>query len=98
MSSTVTDTLEEPLLISDNRLAFIPTHSTIDDLLRSYAAEGVQTPLVAYPVTGICDFEEYTAQDLDRFADAAVARYISVGIKPAVRTYAVTYAALDTKT
>lgn len=70
--------------------AFIPIHTTIDSLLRSYAAENVKTPLVAYPVKGVSDFEEYTANDLDRFADAAVTRYIDVGIEPAVRVYNIT--------
>jgi hypothetical protein len=89
MSST-TATLLEPLTgHQDVASTFIPIHTTIDDLLRSYAAENVETPLVAYPVKGVSDFEEYTANDLDRFADAAVARYIGVGIEPAVRVHSI---------
>ncbi|KAH8804499.1 hypothetical protein F5884DRAFT_796175 [Xylogone sp. PMI_703] len=82
MAST-TVTMVEPHTNKSTRNALIPIHSTIDDLLKSYAAEAVKNPLVAYPDKGVSDFEEFTAGDLDTFADAAVARYMSVGIHPA---------------
>ena len=86
MASTTTTVLEtsKESTPSPTPNTFIPVHATIDDLLRSYVAEPVNTPLVGYPVQGVSDFEEYTAKDLDRFADAAVARYMTVGIEPAV--------------
>ena len=86
MASTITTVLETSKESASNptRNSFIPVHATIDDLLRSYVAEPVNTPLVGYPVHGVSDFEEYTARDLDRFADAAVARYMNAGIEPAV--------------
>jgi hypothetical protein len=90
MSSTTTTLVKWNKLPTDSQTpnSSIPVHATIDDLLRSYAAELVDTPLVAYPVKGVSDFEEYTAEDLDKFADAAAARYMSVGINPAVSTRA----------
>ncbi|ETN40068.1 uncharacterized protein HMPREF1541_04343 [Cyphellophora europaea CBS 101466] len=57
-------------------------YRTIDGLLKAHAAEPSNAPLLAYPVKGVSDFEEYTGKDLDRFTDAAVAKYISHGIAP----------------
>lgn len=59
---------------------------TVDGILRSHAADPSNPVLFAYPVHGVADFEEYTAKDLDRFVDAAAAKYISFGVLPAVRS------------
>ncbi|KPI37785.1 Linear gramicidin synthase subunit D [Cyphellophora attinorum] len=58
---------------------------TIDGILKSHIAEGFDGTILAYPATpnGTSDFEEYSPKDLDRFVDAAVAKYISSGIEPA---------------
>ena len=56
---------------------------TIDGLLKSHAAESSDSVLIGYPAKGVSDFEEHTAKDLDRFTDAAVAKYISHGLPPA---------------
>ena len=60
---------------------------TIDGLLRSHAAEADQKPLVCYPHSGVSDFEEHTAKDLDRYVDLAVQFYIRNGLKPAVSSW-----------
>ncbi|RFU33965.1 hypothetical protein B7463_g2378, partial [Scytalidium lignicola] len=85
MESTTTTLVESSTFLTSSSTLnpFMPVHSTIDDLLRSYVAEPIRIPLVAYPAKGVSDFEEFTAGDLDRFADAAVARYMSVGIQHA---------------
>ena len=57
---------------------------TIDGLLRSHASEHDQPPLVCYPAKGVADFEEWSARDLNKFTDAAVARYRASGLEPAV--------------
>lgn len=58
---------------------------TIDGIIKSHVAEGFNSTILAYPATvaGTNDFEEYTPKDLDRFIDAAVAKYISDGVEPA---------------
>jgi hypothetical protein len=61
------------------------TYLTIDGLLKSHASDPSDPILIGYPATGVSDFEEFTATDLDRFADAAVARYTDLGLPPAVR-------------
>jgi hypothetical protein len=41
--------------------------------------------LIGAPVTGLTDFEEHSARDVDKFADAAAARLQELGLEPAVR-------------
>ncbi|KAK3075367.1 hypothetical protein LTR53_001372 [Teratosphaeriaceae sp. CCFEE 6253] len=60
----------------------IDTFGTIDGLLKSHAAEREQKPLIAYPKSGVDDFEEHTAADLDRYTDAAVSLYVRHGLAP----------------
>lgn len=57
---------------------------TIDGLIRSHAAEPDQPPLICYPRSSVEDFEEWSAEALDRFTDAAVARFMKQGLAPAV--------------
>lgn len=58
---------------------------TIDDLIRSHAAEPEDFTLIGAPVTGLTDFEEHSARDVDKYADAAAARLQELGLRPAVR-------------
>jgi hypothetical protein len=60
-------------------------YNTLDGLLKSHASELRDIPLLGYPATGVTDFEEHTAKDLDAFADAAVAKYVSLGLEAVVR-------------
>ncbi|KAB2573270.1 Non-canonical non-ribosomal peptide synthetase FUB8 [Lasiodiplodia theobromae] len=60
----------------------LSTFSTIDELLKAQAARPDDPVLVAYPVTDIDDFEEHTAKALDRYTEAAAAKYKSLGLKP----------------
>jgi hypothetical protein len=62
----------------------IERFQTIDGLLKSHAAERDQKPLIAYPKSGVDDFDEHTAADLDRYTDAAVHFYTQHGLGPAV--------------
>lgn len=59
---------------------------TIDGLLKSHAHEvdEARRPLICYPVRGAADFEEHTADDLDRYTDVAVRYYMEKGLPPAV--------------
>jgi hypothetical protein len=63
----------------------LENYHTLDGLLTSHALEACDIPLLGYPVTGISDFEEHTAKDLDSSVDAAVARYRSLGLELVVR-------------
>ncbi|KAH8804874.1 hypothetical protein F5884DRAFT_735559 [Xylogone sp. PMI_703] len=56
---------------------------TIDGLIKFHASDPDDNVLLGYPATGIADYEEYTAKDLDRYADAAAAQYIRMGIEEA---------------
>lgn len=60
--------------------------STIDELLRKRAETYPDTPLLAYPasIRGTADFVTYTAQDLDRFAEAVARKLQKNGLRPAV--------------
>ena len=91
--ATSTDTLTaqadptaEPLRLSNDHSSFPPIEKylTIDGLLKSHASESAQPPLICYPAIGASDYEEHTAKALDKLTDAAVARYIELGLKPAV--------------
>ena len=59
------------------------TYLTIDRLLKSHTTDPSDPILFGYPEKAVNDFEEFTAKDLDRFTDAAVAKYISYGVPPA---------------
>lgn len=67
----------------------IPPLYTIDDLLRARASEPEEYPVVAYPAstTGVTDYEEYTARDLDRFTNAGIARLRSLGLEAPVHKF-----------
>jgi hypothetical protein len=89
MSNVEPAALEEPaskLTIKENVVPVDPPFYTIDDLLRARAAEPEEYPIVAYPAstTGVTDYVEYAARDLDRFTNAGIARYRSLGLEPPV--------------
>ena len=73
-----------PLVWKGDLLPPPETYHTIDGLVRSHASEPEDFPLVAYPATGVADFEVHSARDLDRYTNAAVARYRELGLEPAV--------------
>ena len=76
----------EPTVVNDfSRHRPIEEYVTIDNLLKSHAAESQQKPLICYPNAGVSDFEEYTASTLDRFTDNAVDFYLQNGLTAAVR-------------
>ncbi|KAH7109872.1 hypothetical protein B0J11DRAFT_234772 [Dendryphion nanum] len=45
--------------------------STIDELIKRRAAELKDAPLLGYPQSGFTDYEEHSAQAIDRYVDAA---------------------------
>ncbi|KAL1621617.1 hypothetical protein SLS56_009153 [Neofusicoccum ribis] len=63
-----------------NTATTLATCYTIDELIKGQAERPDNPVLVAYPVTDIDDFEEHTAKDLDRYTDAAVEKYRSLGL------------------
>ncbi|KAL1649596.1 hypothetical protein SLS58_001653 [Diplodia intermedia] len=82
MSVTATVTIAPPTATP------VSAPSTIDELIRAQAARADDPVLVAYPATDVDDFEQYTAKRLDRYADAAAAKYKSLGLEPADPTSA----------
>lgn len=45
---------------------------TIDQLVKRRAAELRKSPLLCYPIEGLADYEEHSADAIDRYVDAAV--------------------------
>jgi hypothetical protein len=85
MSTTIqTKTKFDPTSFGKLRLKSHDSLFTIDDLIRSHAAEPEDFTLIGAPVTGLTDFEEHSARDINRFADAAAARLQEMGLKPVV--------------
>ncbi|KKY18094.1 putative nrps-like enzyme [Diplodia seriata] len=82
MSATATVTITPPTATT------VSAPSTIDELIRAQAARADDPVLVAYPATDVDDFEQYTAKRLNRYADAAAAKYKSLGLAPADPTSA----------
>ena len=86
MSNTMT--IEQTSTVRAEEPPSPSKYLTIDGLLKSHATDSSNPVLIGYPAKGVSDFEEFTAKDLDRFADAAVAKYISRGLPQAVRNLA----------
>lgn len=57
---------------------------TLDEMIKRRAVELGDTILMGAPETGVDDFKEHTAVDIDRYADAAVAKLQSLGLEPVV--------------
>ncbi|OMP86671.1 L-aminoadipate-semialdehyde dehydrogenase large subunit [Diplodia seriata] len=83
MSATATVTTTAPPTATT-----VSAPSTIDELIRAQAARADDPVLVAYPATDVDDFEQYTAKRLNSYADAAAAKYASLGLAPADPTSA----------
>ena len=66
---------------SSSRLVYV------DDILRQRAQEEPQTPFIAFPksLTGLDDFELFTARDVDRFVNNAVRKLLDHDLNTAVR-------------
>lgn len=79
------DTEKEPAVTTSSMMTPDKIRSITDFML--YQAQTIpDTPLIAYPSTelGAADFVDYTASQLDSFADEA-AKWLSVqGLKPSV--------------
>ncbi|SPJ73952.1 related to nonribosomal peptide synthetase MxcG [Fusarium torulosum] len=54
---------------------------TLDEMIKRRAAELGDTILLGAPESGVDDFKEHSAVDIDRYADAAVAKLQSMGLK-----------------
>lgn len=76
----------DPASFGKLRLKSHDSLRTIDDLIRSHAAEPEDFTLIGAPVTGLTDFEEHSARDVNGFANAAAARLQELGLEPAVRS------------
>lgn len=82
-TSSETVTVLDPAQFGKLRLKSHDSLSTIDDLIKSHASESEDFPLVAAPVSGVIDFEEHSARDIDRYVDAAAQCLLSKGLPPA---------------
>lgn len=60
---------------------------TLDEMIRRRAAELGGATVYGAPETGYDDFKEHSAIDIDRYADAAVARLQAMGLKSVVCTF-----------
>ncbi|KAH0388306.1 acetyl-CoA synthetase-like protein, partial [Aureobasidium melanogenum] len=82
-TSTQTKMAFDPASFGKLRLKSHDSLYTIDDLIRSHAAEPEDFTLIGAPVNDLTNFEEHSAREVDRFADAAAARLQEIGLKPA---------------
>ena len=57
---------------------------TLDELLKSRAFVLGDSTLFGCPATGVDDFEEHGARDVDKYVDAAVAKLRDLGLSPVV--------------
>ena len=73
----------DPAQFGTLRLKSHDTLFTISDLIRAHAAEPEDFPLVGAPISGLIDFEEHSARDIDRYADAAAHHFLDCGLPPA---------------
>lgn len=64
---------------------------TVTDLLLRRVEEAPDVDVLAYPATarGRDDYVNYTAKDLDRFADEAARKYAQAGLLPEVCIYSI---------
>lgn len=83
--TTETEKKFDPASFGKLRLKSHDSLFTIDDLIRSHATEPEDFTMIGAPVTGLTDFEEHSARDVNGFADAAAARLQELGLEPAVR-------------
>ena len=58
---------------------------TLDEMIRRRAVELGDAVVFGAPEKGVDDFKEHSAVDIDRYADAAVAMFLSLGLKSVVR-------------
>ncbi|KAG9185968.1 hypothetical protein G6011_02524 [Alternaria panax] len=56
---------------------------TIDELIKRRASEFGDLPLLCFPKEGLTDYEEHSAQAIDRYVDAAVDALQRRGLEPA---------------
>ncbi|KAF2195783.1 acetyl-CoA synthetase-like protein [Zopfia rhizophila CBS 207.26] len=89
MAAMTASFIASPTLNSKSTSASIMEDSsnankTIDDFLLSRLKQHPDAPLLAYPATarGTNDYVDYTAKDLDRFADEAARKYAGMGLVP----------------
>jgi hypothetical protein len=60
---------------------------TLDEMIRRRAVELGDAAVFGAPEKGVDDFKEHSAVDIDRYADAAVARFLSLGLMSVVRIF-----------
>lgn len=60
--------------------------STVDELIRTRAAELGDATLIGSPVSEVANFYEHSARSVDKYADAAVVKLRELGLEPVVST------------
>lgn len=53
----------------------------LHDVFRHRAADPIQTPLMAFPKSGVADYEYFTGKVLDRFTDTAAWHYTKANLQ-----------------
>ena len=66
--------------------------NSINDFILHQAQNIPDTPLIAYPRSehGCSDWADYTAKDLDRFADEAAKELTALSLRPTVKSKHIT--------
>lgn len=87
MAAVVTPNLAAAKLHSAVTIPKTDTINSINDFILHQAQSIPDTPLIAYPGSklGAADFVNYSAKDLDIFADEAAKALSSQGLVPKVR-------------
>lgn len=85
--SVLTGTLDEGSLSTQQQLADDQIE-TVDDLLLKRIRDYPDSAFISYPASprGKSDYVDYTASQVDQFADEAARRYAASGVLPDVST------------
>ena len=74
-----------PILVSSEqkvtKQADLEKFQLLDQVFRIRAADEVQTPLMAFPVLDVADFEYFTGKDLNLFTDQAAWHYTRLKLR-----------------
>lgn len=79
-TTTTTSTTKTISVATDEKEIY-----TIDELIRRRAVELQGSPLLGYPKEGLIDYEEHSAEAINKYADAAAAVLLERGLKVVVR-------------
>ena len=64
-----------------NPVADCSTFRFLHELFRHRAADPVQVPLLAFPQSGVADYEYFTARELDKYSNLAAWHYSTANLQ-----------------